>query len=52
MTKHPIVFFKYLINRLFQPFIKTPKKEIYFSSIERYSKDLKVLKEQQKESQA
>lgn len=52
MTNSPIWFFKYLINKLCQPFTKKSKKEIYFTSIEKYSKDLKALKEQQKEFQA
>lgn len=45
-------FFKKLLLRLNQPTIKKSKKEIYFKSIEKYSKDLKALKEQQQEFQA
>ena len=47
-----IVFFKKLLAHLNKPKIEKSKKEIYFSSIEKYTKDLKILKEQQKESQA
>ena len=48
----PLAFFKKLLKRLNQPIIKKSKKELYFSSIEKYTKDLKALKERQKESQA
>ena len=47
-----IRFFKKLLALLNKPVNKKPKKEIYFDAIEKYSKDLKVLKERQKESQA
>ncbi len=45
-------FFKKFLSRLNQPIIKKSKKEIYFESIKKYSKDLKALKELEQESQA
>lgn len=47
-----IVFFKKLLAYLNKPKIKKSKKEIYYTSIEKYTKDLNILREQQKESQA
>lgn len=47
-----ITFFKKLLAYLNKPKIQKSKKEIYYSSIEKYTKDLNTLREQQKESQA
>lgn len=47
-----IVFFKKLLAYLNKPKIEKSKKEIYYTSIEKYTKDLSILREQQKESQA
>lgn len=47
-----IKFFKKLLALLERPKSTQSKKEIYFNTIDKYSRDLKVLKEQRKESQA
>lgn len=47
-----IVFFKKLLAYLNKPKIEKSKKEIYYTSIKKYIKDLSILREQQKESQA
>ena len=46
------MFFKKLLAYLNKPKIQKSKKEIYYNSIKKYTKDLNTLREQQKESQA